>query len=477
MAVLDDDDMTTTAEEGPGRRRRRRTTVARTAAPTAAPTVARTAEPTGADGGADGGADEGADGGADGGADRAPTAARTAGLSRPDVTTTAHDDGGPGARRSRPALRRCIRLDPDEFAARYWSRAAAAVAGGTLRAATSTTCSALAAVDELLSAARPAHAVPAAGQGGRVVDAAAASPAAAAPARRSATRSPTTRCSSCSLDGATVVLQGLHRTWPPLIDFAAAADHRARPPGAGQRLRDTRRRTRASRAHYDVHDVFVLQVAGEKRWTHPRAGARGTRCATSRGPTTAPRSRRGRRSEPVIDTVLRPGDALYLPRGWLHAAEALGDGHLPPDRRRPPGHPVRTGRGADRARRRRAGAARVAAARRRRRRPRRGRADLVATVEALTDWLRTVDRGRGRRPARARRGGQQPAGPVAPAGAGRGRPLGHRLDVLRVRGALRHRLRRSTGGDGRGPEAGRPHARAAGRAPQGASARCCPDGC
>jgi bifunctional lysine-specific demethylase and histidyl-hydroxylase NO66 len=29
--------------------------------------------------------------------------------------------------------------------------------------------------------------------------------------------------------------------------------------------------------------------------------------------------------EPVIDAVLRPGDALYLPRGFLHSARALGE--------------------------------------------------------------------------------------------------------------------------------------------------------
>jgi len=29
--------------------------------------------------------------------------------------------------------------------------------------------------------------------------------------------------------------------------------------------------------------------------------------------------------DPVIDAVLRPGDVLYLPRGYLHAATALGD--------------------------------------------------------------------------------------------------------------------------------------------------------
>src|SRR5690606_10782277 len=31
------------------------------------------------------------------------------------------------------------------------------------------------------------------------------------------------------------------------------------------------------------------------------------------------------KDEPVIDTVLEPGDCLYLPRGWVHSAEAQGE--------------------------------------------------------------------------------------------------------------------------------------------------------
>ena len=33
---------------------------------------------------------------------------------------------------------------------------------------------------------------------------------------------------------------------------------------------------------------------------------------------------RAAQTDPVIDAVLEPGDALYLPRGWLHAATAQG---------------------------------------------------------------------------------------------------------------------------------------------------------
>jgi len=75
--------------------------------------------------------------------------------------------------------------------------------------------------------------------------------------------------------------------------------------------------------HYDVHDVFVLQISGEKRWViHAPVHSSPLR----HQPWTDRRRSVEQRAaeEPVIDTVLRPGDALYLPRGFLHAATALG---------------------------------------------------------------------------------------------------------------------------------------------------------
>ena len=66
--------------------------------------------------------------------------------------------------------------------------------------------------------------------------------------------------------------------------------------------------------HHDTHDVFSLQVAGEKRWLiyEPALEL----------PLKDQRydSERGAPGKPVEDVTLRPGDTLYLPRGWLHKA-------------------------------------------------------------------------------------------------------------------------------------------------------------
>ncbi len=125
------------------------------------------------------------------------------------------------------------------------------------------------------------------------------------------------------LDGATIVLQGLHRVWPPLTAFAdqLAADL-GHPVQVNAYI--TPPQSQGFTAHYDVHDVFVLQIAGHKRWlvhepVHP--------LPLRTQPWTAgrPDVERATKGEPTIDTLLEPGDAMYLPRGYLHAAKALGD--------------------------------------------------------------------------------------------------------------------------------------------------------
>jgi hypothetical protein len=121
--------------------------------------------------------------------------------------------------------------------------------------------------------------------------------------------------------GATIVLQGLHRLWPPLIDFVRdMVDDLGHPAQANAYI--TPPNSRGFDPHYDVHDVFVLQVSGRKRWlihepvhqdplpSQPWTDHRAAIDDRVRG-------------VPYIDTVLSRGDALYLPRGWIHSARSL----------------------------------------------------------------------------------------------------------------------------------------------------------
>jgi ribosomal protein L16 Arg81 hydroxylase len=121
--------------------------------------------------------------------------------------------------------------------------------------------------------------------------------------------------------GATIVLQGLHRLWPPLIDFVRGmVDDLGHPTQANAYV--TPSSNRGFDPHYDVHDVFVLQAAGHKRWIihepvhlDPLPSQPWTEHRVAISERVA--------EDAVIDAVLAPGDALYLPRGWIHSAEAL----------------------------------------------------------------------------------------------------------------------------------------------------------
>ncbi len=124
-------------------------------------------------------------------------------------------------------------------------------------------------------------------------------------------------------EGATLVLQGLHRTWPALTRFsqglAADLGHPVQvnayvTPPANQGFAD----------HYDTHDVFVLQTHGRKSWRiHAPVHEAPLRDDVWTDRKAAVEAAAADPS--VIDAVLEPGDCLYLPRGWLHAATALGE--------------------------------------------------------------------------------------------------------------------------------------------------------
>jgi len=122
--------------------------------------------------------------------------------------------------------------------------------------------------------------------------------------------------------GSTIVLQGLHRTWGPLIDFSQQlAQELGHPVQANAYV--TPSQNTGFRDHYDVHDVFVLQMAGEKRW-QVRSPVHDSPLRDE--PWTDRRAEveeAGRRA-PDQEFTLHPGDVLYLPRGWIHSATALG---------------------------------------------------------------------------------------------------------------------------------------------------------
>ncbi|WP_432560663.1 cupin domain-containing protein [Granulicoccus sp. GXG6511] len=122
--------------------------------------------------------------------------------------------------------------------------------------------------------------------------------------------------------GATAVLQGLHRTWAPINEFVRAlavelghsvqANAYVTPPA-----------NQGFSAHYDVHDVFVVQVHGEKEWhihrpvhEHPLRDEPWT--------SRAGEVREAAAQPADLTLTLRPGDVLYLPRGFIHSARALG---------------------------------------------------------------------------------------------------------------------------------------------------------
>lgn len=99
-------------------------------------------------------------------------------------------------------------------------------------------------------------------------------------------------------DGASIVLQGLHRSWAPVAELCRELEAElTHPVQANAYL--TPPVAQGLHLHEDPHDVFAIQTHGVKRWVvHPPGG-------------------------PAWDLELRAGDVLYLPAGTRHAAQTI----------------------------------------------------------------------------------------------------------------------------------------------------------
>ena len=117
-------------------------------------------------------------------------------------------------------------------------------------------------------------------------------------------------------EGATLILERLDEIHAPARALAAAIEDALAEP-VSLNLYATLTCTPAFSDHFDDHDIIVLPLAGEKRWTisHP--------ARTYPAPYDIVHTRSG--GGPLWRKVdMKPGDFLYLPKGWWHRVVTRG---------------------------------------------------------------------------------------------------------------------------------------------------------
>lgn len=120
--------------------------------------------------------------------------------------------------------------------------------------------------------------------------------------------------------GASLVLNGVERQVPAIAAMNAMVERHLRCNTHSNAYASFNRES-AFKAHFDGHNVLILQLHGRKRWwcygqaeRYPMVGR------TFADPEALPPAE--------WEDVLEPGDLLYLPRGDVHRAQVEGPGSL-----------------------------------------------------------------------------------------------------------------------------------------------------
>jgi hypothetical protein len=118
-------------------------------------------------------------------------------------------------------------------------------------------------------------------------------------------------------DGATLVLDAVEELHAPLTDLAESLELCFRER-VQINLYAGWRTSRGFDLHWDDHDVFILQVAGRKRW-RVYGETRPSPVANDSEPAPKPDG------DALWEDTLEDGDLLYIPRGWWHVAFPLDE--------------------------------------------------------------------------------------------------------------------------------------------------------
>lgn len=118
--------------------------------------------------------------------------------------------------------------------------------------------------------------------------------------------------------GATIIMPHLHQQDAVLGDFCRALEN-VFCSHLQTNIYLTPPDNQGFNTHYDDHDVFVIQISGEKLWRFYET------------PITNPFRGEGFRSsvhktgEVTDEFLLKAGDCIYVPRGLMHDAQTSGD--------------------------------------------------------------------------------------------------------------------------------------------------------
>lgn len=116
-------------------------------------------------------------------------------------------------------------------------------------------------------------------------------------------------------DGATIILEHLNRHHRPLGEILHQCEVEMHVPFRSN-VYMTPPGSQGFVPHWDTHDVLILQVAGSKTWN------------VFDSPLVLPDEEQkyseewGSKARQIAELTLRPGDTLFLPRGYIHSAKA-----------------------------------------------------------------------------------------------------------------------------------------------------------